>query len=61
MELLQGLGDIAEDISNLVIQVAILTEPILLHSLNNLTVDVFFSFWLKHLACHICVAKIHDT
>lgn len=41
MELLKGLGDIiAEDTSKFMVQVVILT--ILLHSLNNLTVDVFY-------------------
>ena len=43
MELVQGLGDIiAEDTSNLIVQVAILTEHTLLHSLSNLTVDVIY-------------------
>ena len=43
MELLQGLGDIiAEDTSNIRVQVTILTEYIILHSLSNLTVDVFY-------------------
>ena len=43
MELLQGLGDIiAEDTSNIMVQVAIPTEYNNLHSLSNLTVDVFY-------------------